>query len=223
MHALADRVVKGDLPDDATADDLMRHVDQVWSRMPFRTPWSAVRERAEVQKALQKFLDWHRRPGARDVLETEVRIDAEVEIDGEPVRLHGFADRLEIDAEGRVVVIDLKTTKQHPARDQVAEHPQLGVYQLAIEHGAVDDVLGRPAQPGGAELVQLRGDSRSAKVQRQEPQLPDPSGRRPIELQLAQAVRRIRDEEFPARAGKHCEHCPFTALCPHHTSGTVLS
>lgn len=60
-------------------------------------------------------------------------------------------------------------------------------------------------------------------MQRQDPQVPDESGRKPVEIQLLEAVRRIRDEDFPARAGKHCDYCAFTALCPTKTSGTVLS
>ena len=34
--------------------------------------------------------------------------------DGQVVRLHGYADRLELDEDGRVVVVDLKTSKYPP-------------------------------------------------------------------------------------------------------------
>ena len=33
----------------------------------------------------------------------------------------------------------------------------------------------------------------------------------------------VRSESFPAQAGKHCDHCSFTALCPVKGAGTVLS
>jgi RecB family exonuclease len=223
VHGLADRLVKGDLGDDVTVDQLMAHVDRVWPQLPFRTPWSSAKDRQAIEAALTWLLDWHRRPAARTVLGTEVELRAEVTVDGEVVRLKGYADRLEVDADGRVVVVDLKTTKQHPTAAELADHPQLGLYQLAVDHGAVDALLGRPGAAGGAELVQLRGSLKAAKVQRQEPQRPGADGRRPVELQLAEAVRRVRDEEFPARAGKHCDHCAFTALCPTQRSGTVLS
>jgi superfamily I DNA/RNA helicase/RecB family exonuclease len=224
VHSLADRVVKGEFGDDVGPDELMTHVDKVWDQMPFRTPWSSAKDRAELRAALAWLLDWHRRPEARRVLGTETRMSAEVKVEGQVVRLYGFADRLELDSDGRVVVIDLKTTKQHPTKEKLAEHPQLGLYQLAVDNGAVDELLGAPGIAGGAELVQLRGgDLSAAKVQRQEPQQPDESGMRPIEVQLSQAIRHIRDEDFPARAGKHCEFCDFTSLCPTKTSGTVLS
>lgn len=224
VHALVDRVAKGDFPADATEDDLMDHVDRVWAQLRFRTPWSGSREREEVRAALGRFLRWHRRPDARTLLGTETEIRAEVVVDGHTVRLHGFADRLERDDEGRVVVVDFKTTKYPPREADLPEHPQLGLYQLAVESGAVDHLLGGPAVSGGAELIQLRKESRGeVKVQRQDPQAPDESGRRPIELQLTEAVRRLRDEDLPARAGSHCDHCAFTALCPVRGSGTVLT
>ena len=54
-------------------------------------------------------------------------------------RLFGYADRLELDADGRVVVVDLKTNKAAPTGPGVAKHVQLGVYQYAVDHGALDD------------------------------------------------------------------------------------
>jgi len=222
VHELADRISRGDLPADAAAvDGLMAHVDAVWAQIPFRTPWSSAREREEVRHALTRFIAWHNRPDARTVLATEHAFEAEVELPGgQRVRLHGFADRLELDAEGRVVVVDLKTGK-YPAFD-LPRHPQLGLYQLAVEHGAVADVA-PGAGTGGAELWQLRQDSRTGlKVQPQAPQSPGEDGRTPVEEQLADAVAAIRSERFEARPGTHCDRCAFAMLCPTQVSGTVL-
>ena len=98
------------------------------------------------------------------------------------------------------------------------------LYQHAVRHGAVDDLLGRPAEPGGAELVQLRKSVRgSVKVQHQPPQEPDADGRTAIELQLMEAVRAVRTEEFEARGGDHCARCTFQSICPVKGAGTVLS
>ena len=149
MHELADRISRGDLPaDGAAVEQLMAEVDAVWAQVPFRTPWSGPREREEVRHALLRFIAWHNRPDARTVLATEHPFDAEVTLPGgEVVRLHGYADRLELDSEGRVVVVDLKTGK-YPATD-LPRHPQLGLYQLAVDHGAVADLAG-DARSGGA-------------------------------------------------------------------------
>jgi len=158
------------------------------------------------------------------VVGTETPLEARVEVGGDVVVLRGYADRLELDSAGRVVVVDFKTTKNPPPDGRLADNAQLGLYQLAVARGAADRALGRPGEPGGAELVQLRKSTRgSAKVQRQEPQSADESGRHPVEAQLEEAVRLLRTEEFPARMGEHCRFCRFTSLCPHETSGTVLT
>ncbi len=123
-------------------DKLMAHVDRVWGQLPFRTPWSASRERDEVIAALRRFLAWHTRPDARELLATEKSFRVGLRLpDGNDVTLHGYADRLELDAEGRVVVIDLKTGKYPPPDGELAKNPQLGLYQLAVEHGGVDALL----------------------------------------------------------------------------------
>jgi superfamily I DNA/RNA helicase/RecB family exonuclease len=229
VHALADRIGKGELAD---TDDLMGFVDRVWGQLSFRTPWSRSREREEVRAALARFVAWHSRPGARAVIATEQHLAAEVTLpDGQQVRLNGYADRLELDENGQVVVIDLKTSKYPPPDKDLPAHAQLGLYQYAVSHGAVDELLaghpdhvGGPARPGGAELVQLRREVRGgAKVQTQAPQEPDEDGHLPVENQLMEAVRVVRGEEFPARAGSHCDHCSFHAICPVKGAGTVLS
>jgi superfamily I DNA/RNA helicase/RecB family exonuclease len=227
VHALADRISRNELGGagdvDEVVEELMVHVDQVWHEIPFRTPWSSAREREEAREALRRFLTWHTRPDARTVLSTEEEVSASVTLpDGSQVALHGYADRLEIDDQGRVVVIDLKTTKYPPLEGEIATNPQLGLYQLAVEQGAVDHLVGGPGVPGGAELWQLRKDTRGAlKVQRQDPL--EPGGERVIEEQLVEAAAVIRSEVFPTRPGQQCERCDFKLMCPAQTSHTVLS
>ncbi len=222
VHELADRISRGELPADPGAiDDLMVDVDAVWAQIPFRTPWSSAREREEVRQALLRFVAWHNRDDARTVLATEQRFETEIELqDGQRLVLHGYADRLELDADGHVVVVDLKTGKYQAS--ELAEHPQLGLYQLAVDHGAFEDLAG-DARSGGAELWQLRLTSRTGlKVQAQAPQTPGEDGLTPVESQLVDAMAAIRSESFEARPGEHCKRCDFAMLCPTQVSGTVL-
>jgi superfamily I DNA/RNA helicase/RecB family exonuclease len=224
VHELADRIGRGELAADPEAiDDLMAGVDAVWAQIPFRTPWSSARERDEVRRALARFIAWHNRDDARTVLGTERSFETEVELpDGQRLVLHGYADRLELDADGQVVVVDLKTGKYAVPAAELAEHPQLGLYQLAVDRGAFQDVAG-DARSGGAELWQLRQGSRTGlKVQRQEPQEAVDDGLTSVEDQLLDAVAAIRSESFEARPGDHCKRCDFAMLCPTQVSGTVL-
>ena len=221
VHALANRIARGDLD---SGEDLMPYVDRVWGQMVFRTPWAGGRERVEVQAALDRFVAWHNKSGARTTVGTEEKLTCEVTLpDGTLVRLQGYADRLELDEHGRVVVVDLKTGKGLPSKPEVADHPQLGLYQLAVDNGAADHLVGAPVTSGGAELVQLRHGDGEPKIQPQDPQTADEDGVTLVQHQLMAAARAVREERFVARAGAHCRYCSFHAICPTKTSGTVLS
>src|SRR5262249_50263908 len=132
------------------------------------------REHDRIEVALTRFLDWHA-TNPRKLVGTEERFETEVELDdGERVALFGYADRLELDADGRVVVVDLKTAKTAPSGPGVQRHLQLGLYQYAVDHGAVDELASAPgAASGGAELVQLGLPDGDAAVVQQQPAFAD--------------------------------------------------
>ena len=61
-----------------------------------------------------------------------------------------YADRLELDDDGRVVVIDLKTGKYPPTDKDLPRTRSSALYQLAVDHGAVDDLVAAPGRPDPA-------------------------------------------------------------------------
>ena len=225
VHALAQRVAVGEV--DPDLDTLMGHVDEVWGRLHFRTPWSAEREHDRIEVALTRFLDWHA-ADARRLVGTEERFETVVELDsGERVTLFGYADRLEVDADGQVVVVDLKTAKTAPSGPAVQRHVQLGLYQYAVDHGALDGALdgeGEPLRSAGAELVQLGLPDGDTAVVQHQPAYPDDGPERAqLRQQLERAASLVRAETFPAVAGDHCRDCDFRSLCPIQGAGSVTS
>lgn len=222
VHKIAEHVTDPEVAE-ASLDELMELLDTVWDQLPFRTPWSREKEREEARKAVERFLN-HHQSSTRSVLGTEVPFSFTSTLpDGQKVQLRGFADRLELDAQGRVVVVDLKTGKYPPSDKSLVENPQLGIYQYAVEQGGFPDHVTPGSLSGGAELWQLRASTKDVpKVQAQAKQDPDEEGWVLAERQLAQTARTIRDEAFDAVPGSHCDFCTFRSLCPARTTPGVV-
>lgn len=221
VHVLADEVASGRTP--ADLDVLMARLDSVWDALAFDAPWKSAQEKQNARVALERFLSWHVMDrGGRTPAASEHGFDVTLEAGAYEVRIRGSMDRVETDEHGRAYVVDFKTGKSAPTRDEVAHHPQLAVYQLAVREGALDEVFdGRRPEPGGAELVQLRqsapqkeGGDALPKVQAQEPLAGEWVG----EL-LANAAGRVLDERFTPTTGQHCTTCSFRASCSAQPEG----
>ncbi|MFF0459964.1 ATP-dependent helicase [Streptomyces mexicanus] len=223
VHVLADEVASGRTPADLAV--LMERLETVWNALAFDAPWKSAQEKEHARVALERFLRWHvLERGGRTPVASEHDFDVTLKAGDYEVRIRGSMDRVEADGEGRAYVVDFKTGKQAPTGAEVARHPQLAVYQLAVREGAVDGVFdGVRPEPGGAELVQLRlgaakrdGGEALPKVQAQEPLGDD--GEWVGEL-LATAAGKVLDERFTPTAGQHCTHCAFRSSCSARPEG----
>ncbi|MFF3647561.1 ATP-dependent helicase [Streptomyces sp. NPDC002181] len=221
VHVLADEVASGRTPADLAV--LMERLDSVWDALAFDAPWKSRQEKDNARAALERFLRWHTTDrGGREAVATEHDFDVTLEAGEYAVRIRGSMDRVEADPQGRAYVVDFKTGKGAPTKDEVARHPQLAVYQLAVREGAVDEVFdGVRPEAGGAELVQLRqgaaqrdGGDAVPRIQAQQP----PDGAWVGDL-LATAAGRVLDERFAPATGKHCDHCSFRSACSARPEG----
>ncbi|MFD5361720.1 ATP-dependent helicase [Streptomyces tendae] len=224
VHVLADEVASGHTPADLAV--LMERLDSVWNALAFDAPWKSAQEKANARVALERFLKWHVMDRAgRTPVASEHDFDVTLEAGDYQVRIRGQMDRVEADGDGRAYVVDFKTGKHAPTSSEVARHPQLAVYQLAVREGAVDEAFdGVRPEPGGAELVHLRqgapkrdGGETLPKVQAQDSQ-EGPEGEWVGDL-LATAAGKVLDERFTPTAGQHCTHCAFRASCSARPEG----
>ncbi|MFC8375891.1 ATP-dependent helicase [Streptomyces albidoflavus] len=221
VHVLADEVASGRTP--ADLDVLMERLDLVWDALAFDAPWKSVQEKENARQALERFLEWHTLDRAgRTPVASEHDFDVTLGAGPYEVRIRGSMDRVEQDPRGRAYVVDFKTGKQAPTAAEVAHHPQLAVYQLAVTEGAVDPLFdGVRPEPGGAELVHLRqpapkkeGGDALPRVQHQ----PSPEGEWVGDL-LATAAGKVLDERFTPTTGQHCAHCSFRSSCSAREEG----
>jgi RecB family exonuclease len=154
----------------------------------------------------------------------EVAVDGVLEPreEGSPtIRLRGRIDRLERDAEGRPVIVDVKTARSPVTKDDAQQHAQLAAYQVAAAVGAID---GEPAsKPGGARLVFVAKPHRKeGATQRVQAPLSDED----LETWLAvihAAAAATKGPEFLARVNDGCRHCPVRTSCPAHDEGRQVT
>jgi superfamily I DNA/RNA helicase/RecB family exonuclease len=208
VHAVAQRVADGLAPTEAK-EALAAELDL----LDLGPGWSDQRQRVAAHDMLDRFLRWHAANG-RELIEAEADFDVVLG----RARIRGQVDRLERDAQGRLVVVDLKTGKSAPR--EIETHGQLAAYQVAIAQGAF---AGHGSEPGGAALLQV-GTGAKAKEQHQEPLPADV----PVEQTwagelIAQVGEGMGAATFEVRTGSHCSRCPARRTCPLHERGRQVT
>lgn len=207
-------------------DELGTNLGRVWDQIPFEAAWVSAAERVEAEQALARYAAWAS-ANPRELVGVEVGFEVVVDVDGEPVTLVGSVDRLERESDGRLRVVDFKTGRTAPTKNEVAAVDQLGVYQLAVEQGAFEPQVPGERRCSGAELVFLRqGDGDFPKVMPQaslaEVRGADDRYETWVHRRIAQAAEVLRRGAFPATPGFACARCAFVGSCPA-TSRQVIS
>jgi RecB family exonuclease len=209
VHDIATRA------DDARVGEkeLLEFLSDRFGEIELSARWLADRERRRAEQMIANLVGWLAQ-NPRRVVAVEKEFLSEL---GDSVVVKGRVDRLEIDDQGRLVVIDLKTGKTTVRADDIAEHPQLGAYQAAIEAGA----FAESDVPGGAALVQL-GANKSFKEQPQPPlaEAADPAWAHKMVKATAQTM---AASTFHAVANSKCRNCPVRRSCPVSGQGRQVT
>ncbi|MFV8310302.1 ATP-dependent helicase [Mycobacteroides chelonae] len=215
VHALV-----GEHP--ADNEVMYRELDKAWESMSFESQWYARNELRRHHELLEAFSAW--RMATRGEL-TEV--GREIGVDGvlthadhPQVRLVGRIDRLERDAEGRAVVIDIKTGKSPATKDDAQQHAQLATYQVAAAEGLI---AGQPAgEPGGGRLVYVaKPNLDDGATQRHQDPL-TPAAQQAWRDTIHTAAANTKGPLFIARVNDGCGHCPLRVCCPAQAEGQAV-
>lgn len=140
-------------------DAVWAAIESRWNELVFESPWLAEQQRRLARRYALGVAGYLRdaEAEARGLVAAEQRFEVTVD----RARVSGVVDRLEVDADGGVRIIDLKTGAPLTKQSEIDEHAQLGAYQLAYADGAFDEVLdtvleGLPHHAGGARLLYVR-------------------------------------------------------------------
>ena len=194
----------------ADESQLLASLERAWQHLPFESRWYSANELARHRAMLQAFLEWRAQTrGELTQVGVEVDIGGPVEAN---VRLSGRVDRIERDAAGRLVIVDVKTGKTSVSKDDAQRHAQLAAYQLAVAEGLVDD----GDEPGGGRLVYLGKTGSASAVEREQDPL-TPEARAQWRDRIREAAGATAGPQFIARINDGCAHCPLRPSCPAHT------
>ena len=215
---------------DAPLEDLVAEVDARWVRLGLRTGWVSERARSlahDMVSRLRAYLDEAQAQGwTRAGAEVSMRVAL-----GRAV-LRGQVDRIELDPDGNVRIIDYKTGSTRPRKVDLARHAQLGAYQVAVVEGAFNEVLAdvtgeqgtRCTTSAGAALVQLgKAATKRVTIDPQEAigTDEDPRWAHTLITQTAGAMAAARFVARPEE--RRCERCPVRRACPAQPEGAPLA
>jgi len=210
VHSAAMLVAEASVREMAAA--VRSYVDERFDRIELEARWLRGKERRRAERMVDKLLTWlAENPREQVAVERDfdVRLPPTETSAGRAVQIRGRVDRLERDAKGRLVVVDLKTGASAPSEAEVAEHPQLAAYQVAVEAGA----FGVGEASGGAEIVAVGTDSVKPAVRAQRPlqESEDPGW---AEALVRQAAAAMAAATFRAVINDSCPYCAVRTSCP---------
>jgi putative RecB family exonuclease len=144
---------------------------------------------------------------------TPIGLELKLEVDVGGVRLRGIIDRLELDADGELIVTDYKTGKAPGERQEQQRLSGVAFYSLLCER-----LFGK--RPARVQLLYLADPVAIIST-------PSDQSTRGVERRLSAiwtAVERACErEDFRPNPGRLCDWCAFKAYCPSFGGDVALA
>ncbi len=207
VHYLAAQLASDD---SLSLEALTLKLKSAWNLIDSSTGWQKEYEFESASQILSKFYKWH-----HDVakVRTLAVAEASFEVKIGRVILSGSVDRLELTADGKIFIADLKTGNSSVTGKEALTHKQLAGYQLAaLEGGFVTDV--GTSETAGAELVFLGGTSGSASVKTQLA-----LDHEQLKTEVVAMAEGMSGSAFIATINKRCRTCGVKSSCPIQSQG----
>ncbi|MEU1550179.1 ATP-dependent DNA helicase [Nocardia sp. NPDC005745] len=233
VHTLV-QALAGKVPPDQVREAL----DRAWQAVDPGTGWHSRQELRRTEAMLETFSAWVRNTrGELTQAGVEVPVDCELPARTEEeraVRIRGRVDRLERDAQGRFVIVDVKTGKSPVTKQAAVDHAQLATYQVAAAMGALNapaepgsadtgTEAGVSGEPGGARLVYVAKPSKAeGATQRMQPPL-DAEALEHWRDTIHQAAASTQGPGYLAMRNDGCRHCAVAGSCPVQDSGRQVT
>jgi ATP-dependent exoDNAse (exonuclease V) beta subunit len=196
-----------------TYEDLVSRLENGWQLIDGNKGWVRDYQFKKALEKLEKFYKWHSENKANRTL---FAVEAEFSKVIGRALFNGSVDRVEIDSEGRVYIVDLKSGASDISKAKAQENKQLAGYQLAVYEEAFKE--GSPGnQSAGAELLFLGNDSKSASAKPQ-----SPKDHQALLAEVEVAADAMSANEFIATVNDRCRTCAVKGLCPIQPQGRTV-
>ncbi len=207
IHAFAAKMVQ---EPGTSKEDLIANLESSWKLIDSDSGWVSASHLESAVTMLEKFVAYHSKT-TRTVVDAEMRFDISLG----RARIKGSVDRLEVEADGRLFIIDFKTGSSAISVKDAKENLQLASYQVGIAEGGFT----QGTVSAGAELVYLGTDAAGATIRSQHTVDVEAT-----KTKLNEIADGMGAATFFATINKRCKGCPVRKSCPVQSDGrTVIS
>ena len=210
IHSLA-AMLKGE--PGLTFDELATRLENGWQLIDGNKGWVRDYQFSLALEKLEKFYKWHSDNKSKRTL---FAVEAEFEKVIGRALFNGSVDRVEVDSEGRVYIVDLKTGAPDISKKKAEDHKQLAGYQLAVYEEAFSGES-PGTESAGAELLFLGTDGKSAAAK---PQLV--KEHETIKAEVIAAADAMSANEFTATVNDRCRMSAVKGLIPIPPQGRTV-
>jgi ATP-dependent exoDNAse (exonuclease V) beta subunit len=206
IHAFAAKMVE---QPGTSKSELIASLESSWKLIDPNSGWVSASNLETAVTMLEKFVEYHKQT-PREVKGAEIRFDIKLG----RARIIGTVDRLEVEADGSLFIIDFKTGNTAITKEEAKKNLQLASYQLGIAEGGFSDGV----TSAGAELVYLGTDSAGAAIREQ----------RSINIEeVKEKIESIGEgmaaATFFATVNKRCKGCSVRKSCPVQSDGRAVN
>jgi superfamily I DNA/RNA helicase/RecB family exonuclease len=210
VHRIIDRCQQGEIP--RTVDALHAVLEEAWNPTVFPNRAIEHRRFLDAKDMLRRWID-HESP---DIERSEVRF--RFPIDG--ALLRGRIDAVFRMQNGHLRVVDYKTSRYTPTKEEARTDLQLAAYYLALKR---DPDLAGLGEPGYLELAYLgKSHYRTGFAKLQVPPRTIDGYEEWAEGRLKELLTRVRSEDFTPSPEADCTFCRFKTICPVWPEGAEV-
>ena len=206
IHAFAAKMVQ---EPETSREQLIESLENSWKLIDSESGWVSASHLESAVTMLEKFVEYHKET-KREIKAAELKFDVKLG----RARIIGTVDRLEVEADGSLFIIDFKTGNTAISKEDAKKNLQLASYQLGVAEGG----FAEGTKSSGAELVYLGTDSAGPSIRQQYA----------IDLEETKATIETIGEgmgaaTFFATVNKRCKGCPVRKSCPVQSDGRAVN